>query len=269
MRILLTGHEGYLGSRLLEYLRERGHVVMGFGRQQDIGKITRQILDQYRPDLVINCATVANRVDSLYAVGGADEQVNVFGTRQLVQALQGTEIGLIHLSTKDVYGDVYAPENVREIDGRLMPDFTINENQPFRPRTIYAKTKLMGEFVTEAHPKTTIVRLSCGYTSQPHKRGNWILHFCRAAKRGRPVRINGSGKQLRDPLHVDDLGALLLLVQEKGAWNLKLNAGGGMESACSVVEVLDMINPQLPREFGEGGDLGYVTDTSRARDLLG
>jgi CDP-paratose 2-epimerase len=145
----------------------------------------------------------------------------------------------------------------------------VNESQPFQPRTVYAKTKLMGEFIAESHPKTTIVRLSSGYTSQPHRRGNWILHFCRAAKAGSPVQITGSGKQLRDLLHANDLGRLLLLLQEKSAWGHKLNAGGGIANAFSVVEVLDMIDPSLPRKFVPGGDLGYVTDNSLARQLVG
>ncbi len=269
MKILLTGHEGYLGSRLHDYLKGRGHAVIGFGRHQDIGTLTRRTLDQYEIELVINCATTADRTNTLYTLGGADERVNVWGTRQLVQALEGTEIGLIHISTKDVYGEVYTPDQVTETLDRLIPAFTVNEKEPFRPQTVYAKTKLMAEFIAESHPKTTIVRLSSGYISQPHQRGNWILHFCRASKTGSPVQINGSGKQLRDPLHADDLGALLMLLHEKSAWGLKLNAGGGLASAYSILEVLNMLNPQLPRKFCLGGDLGYVSDNTLARKLVG
>lgn len=269
MNILLTGHEGYLGSRLRGFLEEQGHTVIGLGRKQDLGSITRAKLDQDQVELVINCAAAADRRNTRYTMGNADEQVNVMAIRQLVQALQGTEIGLLHLSTKDVYGEVYTPEQVTETANRLVPDFTVNEKQPFRPQTIYAKTKLMGEFIAEAHPKTTIVRLSSGYTGQPHRRGNWILHFCRAAHTGASVQINGSGKQLRDPLHIDDLGRLLLLLWEKNAWGFTLNAGGGPTSAFSILEVLEMIKPHLPRTFGPGGDLGYVTDNSLAQKLVG
>jgi nucleoside-diphosphate-sugar epimerase len=269
MKILLTGHEGYLGSRLAEYFTERGHEVAGWGRRDDLYTISWAALDRIRPDLVINCATAANRVDTVYQLSSPDEKVNFFGTRALVAAMRARDIGLIHLSTKDVYGEVYTANDVREEGSRLVPRFAINEDQPFRPRTIYAKTKLMAEFIAEAHPKSTIIRLSSGYTSQPHRRGNWILHFCRAAKEKRAVRINGSGKQLRDPLHADDLAALLLLIQEKEAWGLKLNAGGGMASAHSVVEVLDLIDPNRPREFCPGGDLGYITDNGLATKLLG
>jgi CDP-paratose 2-epimerase len=269
MKILLTGHEGYIGSRLYDYLQARGHVVVGFGRQQDINTITRATLDQHAVELVINCATVMDRVNTQYKTGSADERVNVFGVHQLVEALKGTEIGLLHISTKDVYGDVYTPGQMTETATRLVPAFAVNEDQPFRPRTVYAKTKLMGEFIAESHPKTNIIRLSSGYTSRPHARGNWILHFCRAAKAGGPVQITGSGRQLRDPLHADDLGNLLLLLHEKNVWGHKLNAGGGFASAFSVLEVLDMIDPQLPRKFCPGGDLGYVTDNSLAGQLVG
>ena len=269
MNILLTGHEGYLGSRLHDYLSERGHRVIGFGRREDIATITTAMLEKLQIEVVINCATAANRVDQRYVLGGRDEEVNVSGVRALVQALAETEIGLIHVSTKDIYGDVYARRDVTEIAGRLVPAFAVNESQPFRPSSIYAKTKLMGEFIAEAHAKTTILRLSSGYTSQLHTGGNWILHFCRAAGAGKPVRINGSGMQLRDPVHVDDLGELMLLIVEKAAWGLKLNVGGGMDSAYSILEVLNMIEPDLPKTFTEGGDLGYVTDIELARKSVG
>jgi nucleoside-diphosphate-sugar epimerase len=269
MKILLTGHRGYLGARLYEYLAERGHAVTGVGRKENIGTITRGTLERDGIELVINCATTADRTNTLCRVGCADEEVNVLGVRQLVLALAGTEIGLLHISTKDIYGEVYGPGDVQERAGRLVPAFAVDEEQPFRPRTVYAKTKLMGEFIAESHPKTTIIRLSSGYTSHPHRRGNWILHFCRLAKAERAVAIHGSGKQLRDPIHADDLGALLLLIQQKGAWGYKLNAGGGMAAAYSVEEVLDMIDPKLAREFSEGGDWGYVSDITRAQKLVG
>jgi CDP-paratose 2-epimerase len=269
MNILLTGHEGYLGSRLLQYFRERGHLVIGFGRIQDINTITRAILEENQIQLVVNCATVANRTDLLYTLGDADERVNVFGTRRLVEALKDTALGLIHISTKDVYGSVYTAKDVTETSTRLIPKFTVDERAAFQPATVYAKTKLMGEFIAESHPKTTIIRLSSGYTSQVHKRGNWILNFCRSAKANEPVQIYGSGKQLRDPLHADDLGSLLLLIEGRGVWGYKLNAGGGIESSYSVLEVLDMIDAQHPRSFLPGNDLGYVTNNALAEKLTG
>ena len=269
MKILLLGHEGYLGSRLREYFYEHGHTVVRFGRQQDICTITASTFVEQAVDLAVNCATVANRTDRLYEIDGRDEEVNLFGARQLILALKGTGIGLVHLSTKDVYGEVYAHNQVQEVGSRLVPGFEIDESQPFRPQTIYAKTKLMAEFVVESYAEATTVRLSSGYTSTPHHRGNWILHFCRAAKAGTAVRINGSGKQLRDPLHADDLGALILAIKAKSAWGLKLNAGGGRDSAYSILEVLQMIDPKVNKEFVPGGDLGYVTNNGLAGSVLG
>jgi nucleoside-diphosphate-sugar epimerase len=269
MRILLTGHEGYLGSRLTSYLRERGHAVIGLGRREDITTLTRATLDREQIELVLHAAAAANRIDAGYVLDSADERVNVQGTRALVQALHGTEIGLIHISTKDVYGEVYTTADVREDKLRLVPRFTVRESQPFHPATLYAKTKLVAEFIAESHPKTTILRLSTGYTSEPHPRGNWILHFCRAARRGAPIQLHGSGRQLRDPVHADDLGALALLVAERAAWGHTLNVGGGMAGAWSILEVVEMIDPHLARSFSGAGDLGYVSNLSLAQKLTG
>ena len=269
MRILITGHEGCLGSGIKAFLEVAGHEVLGWGRRDDLLALTAVALQDRRVEVVVHCAVAMDRVATRYAIGGSDERVNVFGTRRLVEALRGTGIALVHISTKDVYGDIYGPADVVEEPTRYRLRFEVDDAQPFRPATVYAQTKLMSEFIAGGHPRTNVVRLSSCYTSEPHRNGNWVQRFCRSARLGQPVRLAGNGKQLRDLLHVDDLGRLVLRMAETDRWGHALNAGGGPENWHSIVEVLDLIDSTLPREFVSGGDYGFVANNRTAREVFG
>jgi len=269
VNLLLTGHEGYVGSRLKTYFESRGHRVVGWGRKEDLMTLDAGVLRGNAIDLVVHNAAAMERTKTGYALGGADERVNVLGTRQLLLALAEVPLPLVHISTKDVYGEVYGPDDIVEEPTRLMPRFPLGDDLPFNPSTVYAQTKLMGEFIAMANPRTNVVRLTTCYTGDVHPRGHWILHFARSSLRGQGVRLTGTGRQIRDPLHADDLGALVLAMAEKNVWGFKMNAGGGLRNAHSIVEILDLIDPKLPREFVPGGDRGFIADNRRARELFG
>jgi CDP-paratose 2-epimerase len=269
VKILITGHEGCLGSGIKAFLEGAGHEVFGWGRRDDLLSITSDALKDRGVEVVVHCAVAMDRIATRYAIGGSDERVNVFGTRQLVQALQGTGVALVHISTKDVYGDIYGPADVVEEPTRYRPGFEVDDSQPFRPATVYAKTKLMSEFIAGGHLRTNVIRLSSCYTTVPHRNGNWVQRFCINARLREPVRLAGNGKQLRDLLHVDDLGRLVLRMAEADRWGHALNAGGGPENLHSVIEVLDQVDASLPREFVAGGDYGFVANNRTARQVFG
>jgi CDP-paratose 2-epimerase len=268
MKILLAGHEGYVGTALQKVFQSQSHEVIGYGRKQDLLSLRPSFLEKNEIGLVVNCATAMDRVGTRYVLGCADEQVNVMGTRNLVDALKDSSIPLVHISTKDVYGSVYSKRDVDEKATRFEPRFEIDDEQPFSPKTVYAKTKLMGEFIAESHPRTNIVRLTSCYTSESHRRGNWVVGFCRSVRDEKKVQISGNGKQLRDLLHANDLGALILKMAESGRWGYSLNAGGGYSNAHSIVEVLDMIDPKAEREFTPGGDYGFVSSNRIAKEVF-
>ena len=271
MRILLVGNEGYLGSGLHDSLRER-HEVIGWGREADIATIDAAAIREAAIDAVVNCAAVIDRSLPVLSIDSATYRVNVDGTRALVDALRGTSVRLIQISTREVYGPVYGPGDVVERNGRSEPTFLVDERRPFAPTTAYAKSKLMGEFIAEAHPRNTVIRLSTCYTDHDHIRGGWILEMIRARFRGQPLVVNGTGKQVRDPLHVDDLAGLIELVLASDpdrTCGVQLNAGGGRENVLSVREIVDLIDLDADVHWASGGDHGFVLDISSAEQLVG
>ncbi|MFN3453889.1 MAG: NAD-dependent epimerase/dehydratase family protein [Pseudobdellovibrio sp.] len=269
MRILLTGNEGYVGVGLQKYFEERGHHVVGWSRKQDILNLKNSDLIREKIDLVVNAAAAMGRAVSTYQAGGLDEKVNFLGVRHLVAELKTTQIPLIHISTKDIYGSVYAPHDLTDEGSKLMPNRLIEDHQLFNPSTLYAMTKLMGEFALSEYSHANAIRLSSGYTDFYHRRGNWMSAFIQKYLNDEAVTLSGDGKQVRDPLHVYDLGRLILKMFETHKWGYKVNAGGGLLNAISILEFAQLVSPDMKINFQGSGDTGFISSNTRARNEFG
>jgi len=284
LKILLIGHQGYVGAGLFRYLGTH-HQVVGWDREDDVCSLNTSIIKGLKVAAVVNCAAVINRASANFALDSDSDRVNVGGTRALVSALNGTDIKLIQISTKDVFGNVYSRSDVDEEQYSYKPKFLVDDSQPFAPETIYGKTKLMGEFVAESHPQTVVIRLSTCYTDFDHHRGSWAVKIMKALLQGKPVTVTNTGKQFRDPLNADDLGRLIDLILESDRYDVKINAGGGaLESdrydvkinagggagnILSILEFIRMLNPDAEIIKTAGSDYGFAFNNRLAGELFG
>lgn len=268
MNILVIGNEGYIGVGLSACLGRR-HRVFGWSRSQNLLKLHRSWLEQQEIDLVVNCAAVMERQGTVYNVAAASHQVNVEGVAHLVNIMKGTAIRLIQISTKDVFGQVYTADNIVDTVAGYRPRFLVNERQPFSPESVYAKSKLMSEYISESHPRASVIRLSTCYTEMFHWRGNWMMRFIRNALKGDPLDVTLNGKQFRDPLHVNDLGRLIEAVVVRDAFPLKINAGGGEGNVISLAEFIEAIGVPARVVFVPGGDYGFAFDNGLATSSTG
>jgi len=267
LKILLIGHQGYVGAGLFRYLGTH-HQVVGWDREDDVCSLNTSIIKDLKVAAVVNCAAVINRASANFALDSDSDRVNVGGTRALVSALNGTDIKLIQISTKDVFGNVYSRSDVDEEQYSYKPKFLVDDSQPFAPETIYGKTKLMGEFVAESHPQTVVIRLSTCYTDFDHHRGSWAVKIMKALLQGKPVTVTNTGKQFRDPLNADDLGRLIDLILESDRYDVKINAGGGADNILSILEFIRMVNPAAEIEKTAGGDYGFAFNNRLAEELF-
>ncbi len=148
MRVLVTGGGGRLGGELRTELAGLGMEARFPSRTElDVTRpdTIRAVLKCYEPDVVIHAAAYTD-------VKGAETnkkecwQVNVGGTRNLVRALSGSAVRLVHISTDYVFwGD--------------RGGYT--EEDPVGPtRNYYALSKLAAEEVARVHDGTLIIRTS-------------------------------------------------------------------------------------------------------------
>ena len=93
-RILITGVNGFLGSRLFEYFKEQeGYDVLGVTHRElevsDSLAVTA-FINAIRPDYVLHCAGVSD-TGICEAEPELSEQINVRGNRQHGQGLQAVQ----------------------------------------------------------------------------------------------------------------------------------------------------------------------------------
>lgn len=112
----------------------------------------------------------------------------------------------------------------------------------------------------------------------------WIGWFCQKAcevkygKGTEPFTISGTGKQVRDVLHADDMVSLYFLAAEK-AESLKgqaFNIGGGIQNSLSLLELFALLERNLGIELKytrlpprESDQRVFVADITKANTAIG
>jgi nucleoside-diphosphate-sugar epimerase len=268
MKILLIGHEGYLGRGLFAFLRRR-HEVLGWDKKEDLFNLEGAWLARQNIEMLINLSVVADRQSRTFQAGAPTDHINVIGARHLAKVLKGSQIAWIQMSTREVFGPVYKRDDVVETAEGYRGKFLVNEECPYAPQNFYGKSKVMAEFISESHPCSDVIRLTTCYTDYDHPAGNWVTSLIRAAVHGKPVTLTQGGLQFRDPLHIDDLGRMMELLCEKKVYGHKIHAGGGDKNMISLLEFVRIANPGVKVETASGGDYGFGFDITKAQQLIG
>ncbi len=218
MKVLITGGAGYIGTELVRHLSalpqvdhiivydnlSRGTYNLFVGHQMETDKVQfvmGDILDSRKLrkvlkgiDVVYHLAakvtTPFDHTDSHYF-----EQVNHWGTAELVYALEEASIGkLIYVSSAAVYGSTHE---------------VLDEDSIPQPETFYGISKLRGEsHVERTFTKINSLILRCGnvYGYSPSMRFDAVINrFMFDANFNNRISINGNGRQYRSFIHIDKL----------------------------------------------------------------
>ena len=154
MRIVLTGARGQLGAAVVHECTS-GHEVTPLGRRDldltDDEAVTAT-MGRLRPDAIVNCAAY-NDVD------GAEDHpvdalnVNAFAVRALAGAAAILGAVFVHYSSDFVF------------DGTASAPYT-EEDRP-NPRSVYAASKLLGEWFAIDAPRAYILRVESLFGRAP------------------------------------------------------------------------------------------------------
>lgn len=175
MRIEVIGSRGQLGRELMMVLESTQHVPSGHGVEsadiRDPGSVAA-LLDDVRPDAVINCAA-RTRVDDAESDPATVWQVNAVGPRVLAAACGRRGILLCQLSTDYVFdGTATSP---------------IDETAPPNPLSTYGRSKLAGEAaVGAALVRHQVVRTAWLYGQTGP---NFVLTMLRLARERDRLRV--------------------------------------------------------------------------------
>lgn len=210
MRLLITGASGLLGINLALEAGAR-YEVFAVDRRKlartpfrilnadllDPGAVDR-VLDQARPDWVIHCAALAN-LEDCEANPSLAEQMNARLPGRVAAACRDRGLPLVHISTDAVF------------DGTQEGPYV--EEDPPRPVSVYARTKLEGERgVLSAWPDAIVARVNFFGWSPSGKRslGEFFYNNLSAGR-----YVSGFADVTFCPMFVGDLAEVLLKMLEK------------------------------------------------------
>ena len=205
MKILLTGHRGFIGSHMLQALEAHGHHVSVY----EWGETLPSILEQ---DWVIHMGAISSTTERDIEKVMAQ---NVDFTIQLYEACHTFGVNFQYASSASVYGLVS----------------TFREDAELDPRTPYAWSKYLTERHIRTHPMgatTQVFRYFNVYgpEGEEHK-GNQAspyAQFKQQAEENKKIRVfEGSDRFLRDFVPVSkivDTHLKFLDVKESGVWNI-------------------------------------------------
>ncbi|MCH1500037.1 MAG: GDP-mannose 4,6-dehydratase [Akkermansiaceae bacterium] len=191
---------------------------------------------------------------------------NINGTFSILNAARRHGVALLQCSTDEVYGPIVAPTKA-------------DESFPLNPSSPYSASKASADLIVQAAHRTfgqeiVIARCSNNYGPRQH-REKLIPTLIHHALRDESLPIYGSGKQIRDWIHVDDTARGLIRVFEKGEKNRIYNLGANcertnLEIARAVLKTLNKPETLIDHiEDRPGHDTRYAVDATRSMDELG
>jgi CDP-paratose 2-epimerase len=250
-------------------------------------------------DAVVECsaepsALAGRHGDTRYVVDS-----NLVGAHNCLELARRDRAQLVFLSTSRVYpfttldraayreaATRFEIEPQQDIPG-LSPE-GVSERFPLEgPRTLYGATKLAAELLVTEYASAFGIRTvidRCGVIAGPWQMGkvdqgvfsHWVMgHYFR--RELRYIGYGGSGKQVRDLLHVDDLAGLIedQLLRPAHWDGVTVNVGGGRDISLSLRETTELCRELIGNRVAVAassesrpGDVRiYLSDCARLRGL--
>jgi CDP-paratose 2-epimerase len=277
-RVLITGGAGFVGANMavglalghpdwtllaLDNLRRRGS-ELNLPRLREHGvafvhgdvRVLDDVLAVGELDAIVECSAEP----SVLAAGDYVVQSNLVGAYHCLELARRRGADLVFLSSSRVY-PVAALEALAYVETQSRFELLAEQSLPGAgaagvaedfplegARTIYGATKLAAELLIaeyrESHGLRAVVN-RCGVIAGPWQMGKVdqgvFTHWMLAHHFGQPLRYigyGGSGKQVRDLLHVEDLVALIeRQLRDPEQWSgVTVNVGGGRECSLSRAE---------------------------------
>ncbi len=197
MRALITGGGGQLASDLATLLGDDAVALPHAELDIDDPAAVERVLADVQPDVIFNCAAFHN-VDQCEREPDQSWTTNV----RAVMALAKDPAKLVHLSTNYVF------------DGRRSAPY--REDDVPSPRSVYALTKLAGEYAALGYAHDSLVVRSgglYGFAGNASKGGNFVQRMISRAREQSELKMVAD--QRLQPTFTEDLARALVDAVER------------------------------------------------------
>jgi UDP-glucose 4-epimerase len=243
MKILVTGGAGFIGSHLVDRLIQEGNEVvvvdnLSTGKRKNVNKkavfykldIQSKRIDRVfkkeRPLTLVHLAAQMN-VRHSTEDPGFDAQVNILGTINLLE--HAVRHGVRKVSFASSGGAIYGEQEV----------FPASEEHTTNPASPYGISKLAGEkylayYANAAGLRYVALRFANVYGPRQESEGEAgvVAIFTKKMLKGEQPIINGTGKQTRDFVFVDDVVEAILVTLAEDVQGT-FNVGTGRETTIN------------------------------------
>lgn len=255
MKILVTGHKGYIGGHIYSDLRLLGHNVTGIDLKD--GEDILHCLPDEDFDYVFHLAACP-RVEYSVLKPSYTMKQNVLVTSTLLEWAKDHGVKRVIFSSSSA----------------------VNGDGDGVPRSPYGLHKLMNEMECRLYSElygldTVCLRYFNAYSEDQPFGGTYATAICawmEMIKQGKPLRIDGDGEQTRDLVHVEDIVSANIFCMEydgrfDGQW---FNVGSG--DSVSMNYIRETIDKYHKVEWNwspaRKGDVRHtLADVTKLRDL--
>ena len=316
MKLLITGGCGFLGSNLAAHAIEQGIDLVVFDNLSRFGAVANlqwlqskgsfkfvhgdirnsndvsRIVKELNPDAVYHLAGQVAMTTSI-ANTRMDFEVNALGSFNVLEAVRdhSPNACVLYSSTNKVYGDL-EQFNYEETPTRYSCTSKPNgfdETVPLDFHSPYGCSKgSADQYMLDFHRifglRTVVFRHSSMYGGRQFATADqgWVGWFCEQAVQtqrntNHRFTISGTGKQVRDVLHAEDMISLYYAATSKidSAAGQAFNIGGGMPNSLSLLELFNILEQitntkmnfdRLPPR--ESDQRVFVADLAKALQVL-
>ena len=282
MRFVVTGGAGFVGSHLVKLLVRKGHQVkvidnLHTGKMENLEQVIEDIefceldiqdfhsMEKELKDMdgVFHQAALTVVQDS-FKMTDKYHSVNVDGTENIFKIAQKNNFKVVYASSSSVYGHQ-----------DVVP---ILENFDKKPINPYGKTKLDDEVLAEKYAKQRVRIIGLRYFNifgkgQTLEYAGVITKFLDRLRDKESPIIFGTGSQIRDFIHVEDIAKANLLAMESDVSFTHANIGTGnsitiLELAKIMIDISGLKLEPIMEKALEGDIEKSQSDNSLARKLF-
>ena len=241
MKVLVTGSNGLLGQKLLDYYKQFPEIELiatakGADRYPSPGSYTYCSLDitneteviaifnSTKPDVVIHTAAMTN-VDACELDQANCELLNIKAVEYIVKACNQINAHLVHLSTDFIFDGTHGPLAEEEIP---------------KPLSYYGLSKYKAEQLVKAHSNSwAILRTVLVYgVVKDMSRSNIVLWAKNALESGKSIQVVAD--QFRTPTLAEDLAqGCALAAAQKASGIFHISGMNFMSVYDLVIQVAD------------------------------